>query len=175
MRMKFLLIVVILLPHLALAQTLPADPTPTGAELLDRYRMGAFSTRFELFKGLVLSRSGQDVDVGFFGGNAEELFGESPRAMEDMTTFTQMRTVGTTFYAVGLGALLTELVLLPNDSGTFVSPHDGQPTVVFWTTLVGGAVLGMTGALLMQGANSYLSDAMENYNTDLARRLGGHR
>jgi hypothetical protein len=34
-----------------------------------------------------------------------------------------------------------------------------------------GAALGIGGTVMMQGANGYLSNAVERYNADLARQL----
>jgi hypothetical protein len=141
------------------------------APALDSYRAGALDGRFSFWHGFQLTRAGQDVDLGFFGGNAEAIFGASPDAMEKMSTFRTLRTVGTVLFVVGLGAMLTDLVLVADKTSPF---YDNSVQPAFEAMLLGGLVVGLSGSLMIAGANSYLSDAMDLYNRDLYDRLRGN-
>ena len=122
-------------------------------------------------------RAGEPVDLGYFGGNGDALFGESPAALKDIQTFSTMRITGVALYVVGLGLLVTDVVLLAQPSQAVVEKDaSGRATSLKPLAvglLVSGTGAGLTGAFLMQGANAYLSDAVDHYNADLARRLEG--
>jgi hypothetical protein len=138
------------------------------APALDSYRAGALDGRFSFWHGFELTRAGRGVDLGFFGGNADAIFGASPGAMEKMSTFRTLRTVGTVLFVVGLGAIVTDAVLVASKTSPFYE-NGVQPA--FDAMLLGGLVVGMGGSLMIAGANSYLSDAMDLYNRDLYDRL----
>jgi len=103
------------------------------------------------------------------------VFAGSPRALDSMSTYRTMRIAGTTAYVVGLGLLITDIVLLLTRSDSVVGTNSQGETdsvkPLAWGLLISGGVLGIGGGIAMQGANGYLSDAVEQYNTDLANRL----
>ena len=150
-------------------------PGPKGPSALSQYRQQEFSTRFRFWEGQQLLRGGEPADLGYFGGNGDSLFALSPTALEDIHRFRTMRITGTALYVVGLGLLVTELVLVAQRSPLVVEENaDGkaaEPKPLFWALFLPGTAAGLTGGVLMQSANSYLSDAVEHYNADLAQRL----
>ena len=143
--------------------------------LLDDYRARELHTRFSFWSGQQLYRGEREAELGYFGGGSDEIFAGSPRALDSMSTFQTLRIAGTTAYVVGLGLLVTDLVLLSTRSDSVVGRNaQGEVDSVkplSWALLVSGGVLGVGGGIAMQGANSYLSDAVEQYNADLASRL----
>lgn len=163
----------ILIPCLAAAQT----PGTSGPSPLTQYRQKALGARFSFFKGLELTREGRPVSLGFFGGNAPSLFDGSDEALESMESYRALRISGTILWATGLAVLLTEVVLLVTDKDIFIEEKVGGNEIkpLFWGLLGGGAVIGITGGIMMQGANGYLSDAIGQYNDDLAKGLQSRR
>ena len=157
----------------------PGQPTATATGdvgALQKYRALELSVRYSFWQGLKLERQGQVVDLGFFGGNARTFFGTSPAAMDSMGRYRAMRIAGTTLWTTGVAVLLTQLVMLAaqSDVFTYSSAEGGGIKPLFWGMLIPAAVVGLTGGLLMQGANGYLSDAVSQRNGDLAKRLRGH-
>jgi hypothetical protein len=141
---------------------------------LATYRANEFSTRFSMWKGQELYRGGQRVDLGYFGGNGDELFAGSPEALDDIHTFRAMRITGLSLYLAGLGMMVADIALLASGSDAVAersSPGEVGLKPLFWALFIPGVGAGLTGAFLMQGANGPLSDAVEHYNGDLARRL----
>lgn len=141
---------------------------PTDA--LGQYRAGALSLDYDFFTGVRVTRNGLEASPGFFGGDAQQVFDGSPAALDDMDTYRTLRITGTTLWATGLALLVSELVLLAVDQSSMIDPDAGA-TPLFYGLLGGGAALGLVGGGLMQGANSYLSDAVHHYNADLEERL----
>jgi MFS family permease len=147
----------------------------SGGALLDQYRAGELHVRFAYWRGLDLYRGTQRTDLGYFGGNYRDIFNGSSAALESMSTFRTYRIVGTTAYAIGMGALVAGIVLLGTESDWMVR-KDRYGKVeslkpLYPALLGGGAIAGLGGAFLMVGANTYLSDAVDQYNEDFARRL----
>lgn len=148
---------------------------PRGPSALSQYRQEEFSTRFRFWEGQELLRGGAPVELGYFGGNGDKLFAASPTALDDIHRFRTMRITGTTLYVVGLSLLVTELVLISSRSPLLVQEKTeteaAHPKPLFWALFLPGTAASLTGGVLMQSANSYLSDAVEHHNADLARRL----
>lgn len=148
---------------------------PRGPSALSQYRQQELSTRFRFWEGQELLRGGAPVEFGYFGGNGETLFAASPTALDDIHRFRTMRITGTALYVVGLSLLVTELVLISSRSPLIVQEKTeaeaAHPKPLFWALLLPGTAASLTGGILMQSANSYLSDAVEHHNADLARRL----
>ena len=143
--------------------------------MLDEYRARELYTRYSAWSGQEVFRSGNAVEVGYFGGGSDVVFAGSPRALDSMSTFSTMRIAGTTAYAVGLGLLITDIVLLATGSNSVVNRNAlgdiESVKPLFWGLFISGTVIGISGGIVMQGANSYLSDAVDQYNEDLANRL----
>lgn len=147
----------------------PADP-PAG-DLLGQYRQQMIEARFSMFSGLKLQRGERDLDLGFAGSNLEEIFAGSPAALDAAGTYRTLTITGTVLWAAGLATLVAELVLLAADRDTLVANGEIKP--LFWALLGPGAAIGISGGLMMQGANVYLNDAVSYYNRDLAQQLRG--
>ncbi|MFT7578458.1 MAG: H+/gluconate symporter-like permease [Myxococcota bacterium] len=145
-----------------------------GQTPLERYRAESFQLRID-WQQPVLMRAGAEADLGFFGQNGDALFALSPEALESIDTYQTMRTVGFTFWAIGLTTLSAMIVMLLVDDEIFIDKSGGTDALkpLFWGLLIGGGVTGMGGALVMTGANSHLSDAVGHHNDDLNGRLGG--
>ena len=153
---------------------------PVGAapgNLLDQYRARELHTRFAWWRGQELYRGDKPVQLGYFGGNSQDIFAGSPAALDSMSTFRTVRITGTTAYVVGLALMVTDLFLLGTSSNSVVSRNaQGEVTGVkplYLGLLFPGAVLSLSGAIAMQGANGYLSDAIDQYNSDLTKQLKG--
>ncbi len=155
------------------------EPNPMARPntLLDEYRALELHTRFSFWSGQEVYKADKSVELGYFGGGSQAIFAGSTRALESISTFRTLRSAGTASYVVGLGLLVTDLVLLANGSSSVVGRNaQGEINSVkplYWGLLLPGAVFGLSGAFAMQGANAYLSDAIDEYNTDLANRLKG--
>lgn len=149
------------------------DSAPPSDSALTRYKRNQLSTRLSIFGGLKLMRNGAKLDVGFFGGNRHQIFASSPSALEAMESYRKLRIAGAVLWGAGMAAMIAELVLLIADHDVLIDKSLSGNSIkpLFWAILVPSTVVGMTGGLMLQGANGYLSDAIEHYNNDLYRRL----
>jgi hypothetical protein len=157
---------------LLLACVLAAEPPQTP---LERYRAEELVFRISSGWGgsLQILKDGVEADPGFFGEDADAVFGSSPRGLESMETFRTLRISGLTMSALGIATLLTELVLSVAAQDELVDPDgiEGRPRPLFWVLLIGGTVLGTSGSVLIGLSNRHLSDAVQHYNDDLYERL----
>lgn len=144
---------------------------------LDAYRRGEIEMRPSTggFSPVVLRQAGVELEVGLVGGNAQAIFDGSPRALVAMDEFRNKRTLGVTLWAVGLTALLVDVVLITSGSSLVWEDESGMlglgPT--YWGLLLGGGLSGVVGGFLIQGANHDLGAAVDAYNEDLYLRLRG--
>jgi hypothetical protein len=145
-------------PASSLAQTPAIDPAT--ADLLDR-------TRLVLEPGFwgdtTLVQGGVELDFGYFCGDCAAIFAGSPAALEAVDTLRAMRFAGVPLYAVGLAALVADLIGLAVAPHFFLDLENGA----FYSLLIGGTVVGLTGGILMGGSASYLGEAVNRYNDDL--------
>ncbi len=155
------------------ASTPARAESPSAIDPLNAYRQQALGARFSFWSGLQLVRDGNVVKLGFFGGGREEIFAGSPAALDSIDGYRRLRIGGTIMWVVGLATLVAELALLAADRDLFIAGESVRP--LFWGMLIPGAVVGIGGGIMMQGANGYLSDAIQHYNDDLYRRLSGGR
>ena len=132
---------------------------------VDVYREQELAASISFWSGIKLRRGdGAPVKLGTFGGGYETIFAGSPRALDSMLTYRRLKISGTVLKGAALGAILTQAALM-------ISGEMSTGDTLFYVLLASGAALGVTGGLLDQGANAYLSDAVEQYNQDLLRRL----
>jgi hypothetical protein len=144
---------------------------PLAADALSRYRAESLRVIPRAFgMSEQLWRGDQEVSPGFFGGDAEDLFGTSPRAMEAMEDYRTFRIAGFSLWAAGLAALIADLALVLAEHPSVID-EGGETTGLYWGLLIGGLVTGAGGGLLVQSAQGYLGDAIEFHNEDLAQRL----
>lgn len=158
---------------LLVASTPARAQAPSPVDPLNAYRQQALGARFSFWNGLQLVRDGSVVKLGFFGGGREELFAGSPAALDSIDGYRRLRIGGTIMWIAGLATLVAELALLAVDRDLLIAGESVRP--LFWGMLVPGAVVGVAGGIMMQGANGYLSDAIQRYNDDLYRRLSAGR
>lgn len=142
---------------------------PGESSPLVEYRKKALSSRLSLWSGLKLQQAGKELKLGYFGGGYQNIFEGSPSALESMKTFQKMRISGVVLYGVGLATMLS--LLFAGDSLVEENADGKRADSVFWVVLFTGLGVSLTGAGLMQGANSYLADAIHQYNDDLFERL----
>ena len=159
------------LPSVAHGGAPPAREACRDVAPLDRYFAGSLAVRLSLWAGLKLYRADQKLELGYFGAGYERIFAGSADALEEMGTFRVMRLSGMALYAIGLGALVVDLVLLLTNKTLLIESGAVKP--LFWGLLIPGTVVGMIGGFLIQGANGRLSSAVRAYNRDLYRRLRG--
>jgi hypothetical protein len=149
--------------------------TERTSDLLERYRTRELRTRFSFWKQQEVYRAEKPMELGYFGGNYQDIFAGSPAALDSMSTYRTLRIAGTAAYVVGLGLLVADLVLLANGSSSVVGRNArgeiNSAKPLYWGLLIPGGVLGFSGIFAMQGANAYLSDAIDQYNSDLATQL----
>jgi len=144
-----------------------------GQQALQQYRQQALGLRFSFWKGMELRRGEASAALGFFGGGATEIFAGTAAALDSMRGYRIVRIAGTAMWVAGLATLLTELVLLAADRDLLIDQRESSIKPLFWAMIIPGGVIGISGGLMMQGANGYLSDAVGEYNRELARRLSG--
>lgn len=149
-----------------------ADDTRTP---LEQYRAESLSLGSAAWKGVVLRRGAKRIELGFFGGDGEEIFDGSPKALEEMATYRTLRITGFTMWVAGLATLVSELVILLVDEELLIEPavfgSPSGPKPLFYGLLIGGTVVGVAGGAMMGAANWFLSDAVDHYNADLYQRL----
>jgi hypothetical protein len=167
-------------PYPAQPNAFSAPQVPGGARIydpLEQYRARELYTRYSFWKGQEIVRGGKTVEIGYFGGGYQDVFAGSPAALDSMSKFRTLRITGTVFWVAGMTILVTDIVLLGTVSDSVVEKNSrGQVTGVkplYWGLLIPGGVIGISGGVMMQGANGYLSDAIERYNTDLTSQIKG--
>lgn len=158
--------------------TAPAAGVTTaaaGADVLTRYHAESIQMRFSMWQGVKLQRGGKELKLGFFGGNARQIFAESARAMDAVGTYRKLKISGGVLWMVGLAALVGQMVALIVDPEIFIEEKTSGNEIkpLFWAILAPAAVVGITGGIMMQGANGYLNDAVSHYNDDVVRRITG--
>ena len=121
--------------------------------------------------GVAAFQNGEEMALGFFGGNVETYFDGSPEALEAARSFSTYKTVGFTMWSIGLAALLADLgilihVMAENDGRVYA---DNFPLI--FGLLIGGTAVGLPGALLFQQANSRLVEAVNTYNAALLNQF----
>lgn len=147
-------------------------PKP-GESPLDAYRLNAMEVRSSFWNGLQVYQGGRALDLGFLGGNYDTVFAGYPEALDPASTYHTMKVTGFSLWAVGTATLLATLVLLIADKDLLIETdrtglvEEQTITPLFWGLLGGGVAVGITGGVLMQSADSYLSDAVGIYNDSL--------
>jgi hypothetical protein len=151
-----------------------AGLTPAN-NALARYREREVRTRASFWRQQELFRGAIPLELGYFGGGYADIFAGSAAALDSMSTFQTLRIIGTTTYVVGLGLLVADFVLLAQRSSSVVSldAQSGRRSTkpLAWGLLIPGGVLGISGAFMIQGANAYVSDAIDHYNDDLVKQI----
>jgi hypothetical protein len=123
----------------------------------------------EGFGGLGLYQDGRARDVGFFGGDIERVFGASPEALRLASSFRSYRIGGFIMYGAGLATMLGDLGLIV--SLRSVDDTSRLKRLMLGTgLLLGGAIVSLIGVILLDASNSYLSDAVNEYNASLFDR-----
>jgi hypothetical protein len=150
------------------AQTATGDPAT--AELL---RLNLLEVRLSFFDDVTVWRAGAEVDAGWLCGYCDAIFAGSPAAVDAASTFATMRIAGIPLYVLGLGALLVDAALAPLYPEVFF--NDENAWAPFLSLLVGGTVVGVVGGMLIQGARSYLVDAVGAYNADVFAAVASGR
>ena len=146
----------------------------SARDALDRYRAEALYTRFSFWRGLELARAGTTVQLGYFGGNADAVFSGSPAALAEIDHFRTMKISGFALYLAGVALLVTDVVLLAENSDLVVEEDENgeqELTTLGAGFLISGTALAITGGVLVQASHSYISSAAELYNADMARQL----
>lgn len=157
--------------HSAYAQQQDApvqDPNP-AVEI--RHKMMYFKMGLgQGFSGMSINQDGKKAELGFFGGNVDEYFGEFPEALDSAHSFRMQKIVGFTMWSVGLAALLIDMgylayIISANDQASF---RDSQGLV--WGLLAGGGVVGSVGGILLQNSVGTLSEAVNKFNGGLLNK-----
>lgn len=163
------------------AEVTPPGPGafPGARDALDEYLERSLEIRVEqgFFSSVTVYQNGAPIDLGFFGGSAEDFFAGSPDALESAGTFRLLRVLGFSLWLAGLTTLVVEVALLLTDAfgdTDLVLDLDG-PTPLFWGLMIGGLVTGGAGATMLQAAPGYLGDAVVFHNRDLLREIRGAR
>jgi len=170
-------VVALIGPRLVHGQVIAAPQVvaPPTTDLLEQYRARALYTRFSFWKAQELFRAGKPVELGYFGGDATTAFAGSPAALDSMSTFRTLRIVGTAAYVTGLTLLVADIVLLATRSDLVIERNvQGEARSIkplYLGLLLPGAVFGIGGGVMIQAANGYLSDAIDQYNSDLNVQL----
>jgi hypothetical protein len=166
---RIFIIAALLVPSLASAQE--------ASTALEQYRAQSLELRMTGWGGFSgfghLYRDGREIDVAFFGGNAGEIFKGSPQALAHMETYQTYRKFGFTLFAVGIATQIAALgVLIRNpDLGLFDFDNERSVLEMFYGLLIGGTIVGVTGGVMMQYSERFLSEATVAYNKTLYDRL----
>lgn len=155
-------------------------PGPSERAAVDRYRALMVEARPSIsnLNGFQLRRGGAEVELGFFGGNAAAIFGDSPKAMDAAEAFQTRRMTGTALWATGMATLIVTLILTATESD-FIFEKTSNDVVfetkpTFWALLATGGALGVGGAFIMQSSVGPLNDAVDAWNEHAYQRaLGG--
>ena len=142
-----------------------AQNRPITLTSLDRYRDQELAATISFWKGIQLRRGdGAPVKLGYFGGGYEDVFRGSPDALDSMLTYRRLKISATVLKGAALATILAQAALM-------ISGELSTGDALFYGLLASGAALGLTGGLLSQGANAYLSDAVGQYNRDIFEEL----
>ena len=152
----------------AFAQSAPA-PKGDAVEFLEK---NLLHLRLSFFGSTKVVRAGKELAVGAFGGNAKEVFAGVPGALDSMSTFRTLKITGLVVYVIGLSAMLVDLALLLARHEAVYSGFSGY-TSLGLGLLIGGSVVGMSGAIIMGSALPHLSSAVEKYNQAMFERARG--
>lgn len=148
-----------------------ATAAPKG-DAIDFLEKNTLQLRLGLFSGTKVIRAGKDLELGAFGGNAKKIFAGVPSALDSMSTFRTIRITGVVVYAIGLAAMLVDLGLLITKNEAVYSGFSGFTTLGLGI-LVGGGVVGLSGAIMMGAAVPHLTDAIGKYNAAMFERARG--
>jgi hypothetical protein len=121
--------------------------------------------------GLHLRQNGKKLELGFFGGNIDPVFSEFPDALESAQRFRAQRIAGSVLYGIGMTVLITELVILFVNAGSFEGQQSVRSNLGWYVAgaAVGG-VTGLLGGFLLQASTSSLVEAANRHNFGLLNR-----
>ncbi|HET6344605.1 MAG TPA: hypothetical protein VFH51_06715 [Myxococcota bacterium] len=139
----------------ARAQAVEAPPSTQLMSL----RVGAAEGLF----GIGARRGLQDLDLGFFGGDAADYFVSSAEAHRHAELFASRRKTGFALWASGLTVLVADMVAMTPRNGAFAREHS---SAVVGGLLVGSA-LSVASLFVLNASNTHLADAVSSYNADL--------
>ncbi|MFC1611748.1 hypothetical protein ACFL6C_12370 [Myxococcota bacterium] len=121
--------------------------------------------------GVAAFQNGEEMDLGFFGGNVETYFDGSPEALEVAKSFSTYKTVGFAMWSIGMATLLADLGILIY----IIGENDGRVYAnnfpLIFGLLIGGAAVGLPGVFLFQHANSRLVEAVNIHNAALMNQF----
>jgi hypothetical protein len=156
------------LPYAALAQETPRlqlSSVSLSKSSEGQYRSEMLVAKISFWSGAELHRGdGRPVELGMFGGGYQEIFKGSEDALASMRIYRALKISGNVARLTGIATMVTQIALVA--SGQIASGD-----ALFWTLLGSGIVLNIGGSVLAQGADSYLSDAIQQYNRDLLDTL----
>jgi hypothetical protein len=120
---------------------------------------GELRVSVSFWRGPELRRDGIRLELGTFGGGYQDIFAGSDRALAAMRTYRGLRIAGTGCRLLALGGLVTNIVLAA--TGTLDFGSAGSLGLLF-------SSLGLSfgASALMQGADVYLSRAVDYHNSD---------
>jgi len=120
------------------------------------------------FWGARMVQNGRKYAIGLTSfGSMGELFFEDRLATKHFNAYKAFYATGFSFTMLGLAALLVDMVLLIASPLTINSPT-GLPLTL--GLLIGGAVFGLTGPILIGVAHNRLMQAVETYNQGVFSR-----
>ena len=121
------------------------------------------------WSGISIKKGAMTSGVGFFSFGIERFFEESPAALNLAVTSRRLMVGGTIVWALGLAALVAELVIILVDFNLIRGNIAGL-SPLFWGLMISGTAVSMLGGILMSASRIFLSRAVDVYNRDLFRR-----
>jgi hypothetical protein len=141
---------------------------------LEEYRARELFAKYSFWQGLKIFCGEKPLDLGLFGSNYKEIFAGSPAALDSMSNYRKMRITGSFLWDAGMILLITDLILIATRSSSVIR-EDAQGNrsnkPLFWVLFASGGVLSFSGVFIGAGATGYLTDAIEQYNADLALKI----
>jgi hypothetical protein len=116
--------------------------------------------------GMSVFQNGAKLDLGYFGGNLEAYFKESPEALETATGFRTRQIVGFVMWSAGMAAVIADIILIPVLASQGREPFLNNQGVL-WGLLIGGSAVGTSGALVLDSAVTKLAAAVNQFNAHL--------
>ncbi|MCA9520757.1 MAG: hypothetical protein KC609_07285 [Myxococcales bacterium] len=143
---------------------------PSSKDALNFVEQELITAEFSLFRGVVLSRGGKELDLGFFGHKYDIVFRGSPKAIALGKAYMDFKISGAVLATAGIATLLADVILLAADAKAVIDKgRTGVRSVkpLAWILLGVGAAVGLTGSILIGLSNSRLFSAVRAYNQDV--------
>jgi len=144
----------------------PAAAEAPVAEVAERFMYLKFGFG-EGTDGISVNQHGQELRMGYFGGNMAQYFKDSPAALAAAQSYRTRRIVGVTLATTGLAALVAGLVYTGANAATVEDPVFKGNRGVALGLMGGGLLTEIIGAIVVSSSTSKLFEAVNIHNAEL--------